>query len=117
MKTGTNEMLVGGFNINSALGGRVSMVDTTDPANPIETGFVLTSGYRHNAVAVRHGFAYIASDGPILVIDIRDPRQPVWVDTVAMPRGWAVDIGDGYGAAAVDDWGLVTFRAAVRDVP
>ena len=117
LKTGTNEMLVGGFNINSALGGRVSMVDTTDPANPIETGFVLTSGYRHNAVAVRHGFAYIASDGPILVIDIRDPRQPVWVDTVAMPRGWAVDIGDGYGAAAVDDWGLVTFRAAVRDVP
>jgi len=110
-------LLVGGFNLNNLVGARLEVLDVADPANPTVTGSVLTPGYRHNALAVRNGFAYVASDGPVLVIDVRDPRQPHWVDTVPTPRSWGVDVNARCGAAGADDWGLVVFRTAVRDVP
>ena len=112
-----DQILITGFNINSLVGARVEIVDVSDPANPVVTGHELTSGYRHNATAVRNGFAYIASDGPMLVIDVRDPRAPYWVDTVPTPRGWGVDVSARCGAAGVDNWGFITFRTAVREVP
>ncbi len=112
-----DQILIGGFNINSGVGGRLEIVDVSDPANPIVRGHELTSGFRHTALAYSHGFAYVTTEGPICIIDVRDPREPWWVGRVPVPRQSGVDVSARCGAAGVDDWGLVTFRAAIRTVP
>ncbi|MDF1699998.1 MAG: hypothetical protein P1V36_02405 [Planctomycetota bacterium] len=110
-------LLIGGFNLNDLIGGRLEVVDVSDPANPVVTGHELTSGFRHSSLTVAHGFAYVATGGPICVIDVRDPRQPWWIGRIPMPRQTGVDVNATCGAAGVDDWGFVTFRAARRQVP
>ena len=112
-----DHVIIGGFNLNSGVGGRLEVVDVSDPANPVVTGYELTSGYRHSALAYSNGFVYVASEGPVSIIDVRDPRSPWWVGGVPMPRQSGVDVSAKCGAAGADDWGLVTFRAAVRQVP
>jgi hypothetical protein len=113
----TDHLLIGGFNLNSSLGAELQILDVSDPANPVETGAKYTPGVRHYDMAVRHGFAYIACDKSIRIVDVRDLREPEVVGTIPAPRSWGIDTTPACGVAAVDDWGLITFPTAVRSVP
>ena len=52
------------------------IIDVSDPANPVRMGSVGSYCGLHSAVAVRGGYAYVASGRGLQVIDVSNPARP-----------------------------------------
>ena len=82
------------------------IVDITDPANPVETGFIEIEDV--NGVYVLGDYAYIARGGPGLrIIDVSNPAAPSLIGSCDTP-GTAEDVyvTGGYAYVAVGTKGL-----------
>ena len=66
----------------------LSVLDVSDPAAPVETGSLATSGYA-TAVSVSGSHAYVACDEVMLVIDVSDPSAPTQVGSWDLPDFWS----------------------------
>lgn len=78
-------------------GGSVAVLDLTDPHHPTELASVDVPGIR-NLVAV-DGYVYAGGREGLVIVDVRDPRQPRQVATLPGPRAGApadLAVRDGY---------------------
>ena len=64
------------------------IVDVSNPANPVETGFFDTSGSA-SSVAVKSQYAYITTDLPwgVSIVDVSDPGRTTQVGFYKSPFG------------------------------
>jgi hypothetical protein len=87
------------------------VVDVSEPASPIEVGFVDTPGHARG-VAVSGGYAYVADrfDG-LRVIDVIDPSSPVEVGHDDTPgEAQAVSVAGEYVYVADGRAGMEIYR-------
>ena len=83
-------------------GGRLQLVDVTDPLTPATlTSFNMVNAYH---VSVSAGFAYIHSDDGLQIVDVRQPQSMTQVASYAVGGDTAVVAGRAYVAG--DDAGL-----------
>ena len=89
-------------------GDRLEIVDVGVPGAPALLGDVATPGPVGRGVVVGDGFAYVAADGGVAVVDVADPASPVVVGEVALERAaWSVALGAGILYVGLGDPGGV----------
>ena len=68
--------------------------DITNPLAPVFVGGVLTPRL-HRGLAVSNGYAYYSSNDQLLVVDVRNPRQPQLVASVGLQSGRGLTVSNG----------------------
>jgi len=87
-------------NLFVAANTKFSIVDISDPANPLETAFLSFSSH---AMTVGTDFAYVAGNKVLRVISVSDPNNPILVGTTTY-QGYADAIGYAYNYVFLDDY-------------
>jgi len=79
------------------------ILDVTDPARPVEVGFISTPGFAQG-ITIAEEYAYIADSwADFLIVDISDPTEPVEI-------GFYDDFpGQAEGVAITEDYVFVTY--------
>ena len=105
-------------------GGGLRVVDVSNPADPVETGFYAAGGiYEARDVYVAGNYAYLADWYALRVIDISDPAEPKQAGAYAWERGiWSgayigVYAADGYAYVATESDGLHVFDVSNPAAP
>lgn len=81
--------IVGNYAYVAAGSKGLLILDTSDPANPVFTGYIDTQGA--NDVVVSNGFAYIADYHKLDIIDVSDPSSPFEVGQAEGPS-WTYSV-------------------------
>jgi hypothetical protein len=96
-------------------GSGLSIIDISDPANPVLTGNCSTTG-RHMSIAVDSDYAYIAAKWDLQIFDISDYTVPTLVGSISTPES-AVDVFvDGDYAYVSNDGSEYTNSLCVIDI-
>ncbi|NUN10071.1 MAG: T9SS type A sorting domain-containing protein [Ignavibacteriaceae bacterium] len=106
--------VVSGQYLYVAAGSRSHIVDISNPAAPVYTGFIPGYGGYHQYMNVRSGYAYICDyDAGLQVVNVSNPANPVNVTTVPSGYRTARIVFDGnYGYVAVGDSGVWIYNVA-----
>ena len=84
----------------------LSIIDISDPANPFQSGFIVTSDMTYD-VYVSNEYAYVTlQSGGFEIIDVSDPTTPLLTGTYLTSNIHTSNICviDAYAYIASDDW-------------
>jgi hypothetical protein len=74
--------------------GSFVVVDVSDPAAPVETGY-LDLGRQPDTLFLQGRYVYVASyEGPFHVVDVSDPAGPVEVGSLLLSGLYIIDVSD-----------------------
>ena len=70
------------YTANGSFGGSMSVVDISDPFNPVEVASTTVGATSPRSITVSGRYAYVGASTNISVIDVYDPMNPMVVDVV-----------------------------------